>query len=265
MDGYDSSIVGSFAALPSFQKKYGVPFNGSYQLTVSWQAALGIGSSVGTILGMWSTGYLNDRFGHKRIMLAGYLFVTMAIFSQFFAPTVKILLLGRILQGIPVGVFTSSSAAYVSEVCPTVLRGCVFTYVNMSGSIGNLVSSGVLAGFVNRADQWGYRIPFAIQWAWSVPLFCITCFMPESPWWLVRQGRFEAAERSLSRSSNKSADEIKNTVAMMIHTQNTEQRIKVGGGSYLDCLKGTNLRRTGSWGFRIGSTLRLGRRWHLFL
>lgn len=259
MDGYDSSIVGSFAALPSFQKKYGVPFNGSYQLTVSWQAALGIGSSVGTILGMWSTGYLNDRFGHKRIMLAGYLFVTMAIFSQFFAPTVKILLLGRILQ---VGVFTSSSAAYVSEVCPTVLRGCVFTYVNMSGSIGNLVSSGVLAGFVNRADQWGYRIPFAIQRAWSVPLFCITCFMPESPWWLVRQGRFEAAERSLSRSSNNQEYSCNDDTYAEYGTKN-----QGWWGLLFGLLEGnqSSAYRDRSWGFRIGSTLRLGRRWHLFL
>jgi SP family general alpha glucoside:H+ symporter-like MFS transporter len=89
-------------------------------------------------------------------------------------------------------------------------------------------------------SEWAYRIPFAIQWVWPVFLFIGIIFCPESPWWLVRRGRIEDAERSLKRLSNGEGAE--QTVAMMLRT--TQEEKEVGGGSYWDCFKGTNLRRT---------------------
>ena len=69
-------------------------------------------------------------------------------------------------------------------------------------------------------------------------------FMPESPWWLVRNGRYEAAERSVQRLMAKTEQpNAKSVVAMMIHTNNIEKDI-TEGHSYLDCFKGTDLRRT---------------------
>lgn len=78
---------------------------------------------------------------------------------------------------------------------------------------------------------------------WPVPLLMIIPFAPESPWWLVRKGRIEAAEHSVRRLTTKSAQEAKNTVAMMLHTAEIEMELQAGA-SYLDCFKGTNLRRT---------------------
>lgn len=91
---------------------------------------------------------------------------------------------------------------------------------------------------------WAYQIPFAVQWVWPVPLFCIVCFCPESPWWLVRRGRLEDAEKSLSRLTRKSDTvNLKDIVAMMAHTDRLEGEIETGS-SYLDCFKGVDLRRT---------------------
>jgi SP family general alpha glucoside:H+ symporter-like MFS transporter len=99
---------------------------------------------------------------------------------------------------------------------------------------------------VNRQDEWAYRIPYALQWMWPVPLITGIFFAPESPWWLVRKGRVEEAKKSLlrltslERETNFDADE---TISMIVHTTSLERKI-TSGGSYMDCFKGIDLRRT---------------------
>lgn len=99
---------------------------------------------------------------------------------------------------------------------------------------------------INRPDEWSFRIPYALQWMWPVPLAAAIYLAPESPWWLVRKGRVEDAKHSLlrltslNRETNFDADE---TIAMMVHTTALEAKI-TRGASYIDCFKGTDLRRT---------------------
>lgn len=99
---------------------------------------------------------------------------------------------------------------------------------------------------VGRTDQWAYRLPFAIQWVWPIPLFVGVWFAPESPWWLVRKGRLDEAKKSLERLTSKNREtnfDADDTVAMMVHTTALENQI-TAGASYWDCFKGIDLRRT---------------------
>ena len=99
--------------------------------------------------------------------------------------------------------------------------------------------------FLERDDQWGYRIPFGFQWIWPSFLIPLLCFAPESPWHLVRKGRLGEAERSLRRlqSSQATGIDVKETLAAIVHTNNLERDLQVGT-SYLDCFRGFELRRT---------------------
>lgn len=54
--------------------------------------------------------------------------------------------------------------------------------------MGQFVAAGVNRGCVTREDQWAYRIPFAVQWVWPVPIIIGVALAPESPWWHVRKG-----------------------------------------------------------------------------
>lgn len=113
----------------------------------------------------------------------------------------------------------------------------------MCFAIGQFISAGVVQSFLTRTDQWSYRIPFAIQWIWPAPLLIVAFFMPESPWWLSRNGRQEDAKKSILRVSNVDEESAMNTVAMMVRTNSLEQEL-VSGSSYIDCYRGTNFRRT---------------------
>lgn len=247
MEGYDLVLMGSFYAVPAFQRKYGHELpDGSFQLTPAWQSGLSNGASVGAIMGLFLNGWVSERFGFKKTMIASLTILVALIFIPFFAQNVQTLLVGQILMGIPLGIFQTLTTTYASEVTPVHLRAYLTTYVNMCWIMGQLIASGVLRGLVSRSDQWAYRIPFAIQWIWPIPLIIGISFAPESPWWLVRKGRYEEAKHSLDRLTYQFDDTTFNseqTVAMMIHTVELEQEIGIGT-TYFDCFKGVNLRRT---------------------
>lgn len=110
---------------------------------------------------------------------------------------------------------------------------------------------------INIQGEWSYRVPFAVQWVWPLPLAVACMIAPESPWWLARKDRLAEAEASLRRLCSAPDDVInpRQTLAMIIETLRLEKETLMIQGSYLDCFKGTNLRRTEiaivSWGCQI--------------
>jgi SP family general alpha glucoside:H+ symporter-like MFS transporter len=90
------------------------------------------------------------------------------ILVVFLANNVQVLLVGQILCGLCWGVFATLAPSYASEVCPTNLRGYMTTYVNLCWAIGQLLAAGVLTGCLGIKNEWGYRIPFAVQWVCSM-------------------------------------------------------------------------------------------------
>ncbi|KAK9311298.1 general substrate transporter [Lipomyces starkeyi] len=246
MEGYDTLLLGSFYAFPEFLKKFGeLQPDGSYEISAAWQAGLSNGAQVGSIMGLFVAGYAAERFGYRKTLLAGLFAITAFIFIQFFAPNIETLQVGYVLCGLPWGVFQTITTAYAAEVCPIALRGYLTTYVNLCWVIGQIIASGILRGMLSVKSEWGYRACYAIQWFWPVPITVGVYFAPESPWWLVRQGRTEDAAKAMDRLTTKVDPNFNSEqkVAMMVHTNEMEKKVS-SGTSFLDCFKGTDLRRT---------------------
>jgi SP family general alpha glucoside:H+ symporter-like MFS transporter len=247
MEGFDNAFLASLFAYPPFQRNFGVALpDGTYQLTAAWQTGLTNGVLAGQVIGLFANGIIADRFGYRKTLIGALVGCIGFIFIIFFAETLVQLLIGEILIGIPWGVFQTLTTTYAAEVCPTHLRAYLTTYVNLCWVMGQFIASGVLRAMLARDDKWGYKIPFALQWVWPIPLIIGIWMAPESPWWLVRHGRLEEAKRSLTRLTTRNtgipfrADE---TVSMMVHTNEMEKEL-LAGTSYTDLLKGVNLRRT---------------------
>jgi SP family general alpha glucoside:H+ symporter-like MFS transporter len=247
MEGYDVCLISNFYGFPQFNKKYGEQIaDGSYQIPAPWQAGLSNGANVGEILGLFINGYVSERFGYRYTVMTCLTLIIAFTAIFFTAQTVVSLEVAEILCGIPWGVFQTLTITYASEVCPVALRGYLTTYVNFCWGLGQTVGIGVIKSMLPRNDQWSYRIPYALQWMWPVPLLVGILLAPESPWWLVRKGRLADAKKALLRltSLNRETDfDADETIAMMVHTTALEERI-TSGASYLDCFRGTDLRRT---------------------
>ncbi|KAG7759410.1 hypothetical protein KL911_000547 [Ogataea haglerorum] len=246
MEAYDDSLISSVYGYSTFAKKYGryYPKIKEYQIPARWQTGLSMASPVGEIIGLLINGLLVERYGYKKVIMPCYFLATGFIFIVFFAPNIHVLLAGEILCTIIWGLLGGIAPGYAAEMCPTVLRGYLTMYVNFTFTIGHFIKAGVLCGFSKNTTEWSYRIPFALQWVWPIPLALVTYFAPESPWWLIRRGRPEEAKQTLLKLRNEDeSEEVENEVAMMIHSdlrnQNDERNY-----SYKDCFRGTNLRRT---------------------
>lgn len=247
MEGFDDLLLNNLYAYPPFQRKFGVQLSdGSYELTAAWQAGLSSGNLCGQMIGLFSNGIIADRIGNRKTLIGALMLCIAFIFIVFFAESLVQLLIGEIFLGIPWGVFQTLTTTYAAEVCPTHLRAYLTTYVNACWVFGQLIASGVLRAMVARDDKWGYKIPFALQWMWPVPLIIGIWLAPESPWWLVRHDRLEDAKVSLRRLTTRNSKVPFNpdeTVSMMVLTNQIEKENRAGT-SYLDLLRGTNLRRT---------------------
>ncbi|KAI0569723.1 AraJ, Arabinose efflux permease [Pyrenophora tritici-repentis] len=246
MEGYDIVLMYSFFAQPAFARKFG-EFNqgtGTYEITASWQNGLSNAVSCGTIIGAFANGYFIHRHGYRPVLMVSLTAICAFIAISFFAPNAPVLLVGQFLCGIPWGVFATMAPAYASEICPTALRGYLSVYVNLCWAIGQLISAGVQSAFSDNSTQWAYRIPFAMQWAWPLPLFAILFMAPESPWHYVRLNKLDLAEKMIMRLSSSSQRHlVKQKVAMMVRTNELEKAIEENT-SYLQCFKGIDRRRT---------------------
>ncbi|KAJ5752653.1 hypothetical protein N7520_009570 [Penicillium odoratum] len=246
MEGYDTILIGSLYAYPSYARRFGDldPSTGQYQISAKWQSAMGSGPQVGAIIGALVNGWLIQRFGFRPAFMLGVTLMTAFCFISFFGTSVELQAIGQIFCGIPWGIFATIGPAYASELCPLPLRAYLTAYVNMCFAAGQIIGAGVLQSFIDRTDDWAWRIPFALQWIWIPILFTASIFMPESPWYLVRQGRYaEAVKTASSLMSKHEKLHARQLVALMIQTDNLERNISEGT-QYWDCFKGMDLRRT---------------------
>ncbi|KAJ6093028.1 General alpha-glucoside permease [Penicillium sp. IBT 16267x] len=192
--------------------------DGTYQVSAAWQSGLTNGALVGELIGLLINRIIVERFGYKKSVIGSLITYVAFVFIIFFAKTLPTI-----------------TTTYASEVCPVVLRPYVTTYVNLCW--------GVLKAMSSRTDDWGYKILFALQWMWPVPIMIGVAFAPESPSWLVRKGRIEDARHALKRLTVPGQDpnfNVDETIAMIRSTNELEKKISAGT-SYRDCFTGIDL------------------------
>lgn len=109
-----------------------------------------------------------------------------------------------------------------------------------------MLSSGVVRAVAGIEGDLAWRLPFVLQWVWPIPLFIGAYLAPESPWNAVRRGKLDLARKSLMRLRQDTPDkeqQVDSALALIQHTTALENE-ESGDASFLECFKGTNLRRT---------------------
>ena len=156
---------------------------------------------IGTIIGALFCGKPAERFGRKKsLIVIGILYLVSAVFSGAIVNWYSFMFF-RFIGGLAVGASSVVGPMFIAEISPAKWRGrfvCFFQF--------NIVLGIVLAYFSN---YWIAGIPNDWQWmimAESIPafLFSVLMFtMPESPRWLVKQGREADAAAVFEKTGEK--------------------------------------------------------------
>ncbi|KAL7002722.1 Polyol transporter 5 [Sarracenia purpurea var. burkii] len=155
-----------------------------------------------SLLGSAAAGRTSDWVGRRyTIVLAAAIFFVGALLMGF-ATNYAFLMVGRFVAGIGVGYALLIAPVYTAELSPAASRGFLTSFPEV------FINTGVLLGYVsnyafsNLPTNLGWRFMLGIGAIPSVFLAVGVLAMPESPRWLVLQGRLGEAKRVLDKTSD---------------------------------------------------------------
>ncbi|KAJ1525491.1 hypothetical protein ONE63_010300 [Megalurothrips usitatus] len=149
----------------------------------------------GTVLAAWVFslvgGYSVDNAGRRRTILVAAVVFGAGSLGMALAPTKELLLVGRLVVGMGVGLASVSTPVYLAETSAPAVRGQVVTTFQVGVTFGQLAAS-IVCGLLS-ATAGGWRWMLGLAGVPSAVLLVGALLLPESPRWLVAQGRLEEA------------------------------------------------------------------------
>ena len=111
---------------------------------------------------------------------------------------IGMLIVGRVINGLCVGIASAQVPVYVSELAPPSKRGRLVGAQQWAITWGILIMFYISYGasFINGTAA--FRLPWALQMIPAILLFLGLCFTPESPRWLARKDRWEECHAVLT-------------------------------------------------------------------
>ncbi len=209
--GYDWVVIGG--AKPFFE-----PF---LRLVTDHQKGWANSSAlIGCLLGAIVSGGLSDRFGRKRLLIAAAFVFVVSSVGTGMAGSLTTFVCWRLLGGTAIGLASSMSPLYIAELAPAAIRGRLVSLNQLTIVIGILaaqIANWLIArpvpGFVealsdlDKAEfirqswngQVGWRWMFGVTTIPSLLFFVSAFLIPESPRWLVKNGKSARARGILER------------------------------------------------------------------
>lgn len=203
--GYDWVVIGG--AKPFYERFFDIT-NSPYLQGWAMSSAL-----IGCLVGAMASGYLADRYGRKRPLIAAAALFTIAALGTGAVNEFTLFIIFRIVGGLGIGLASAISPMYIAEISPAHLRGRLVSVNQLTIVIGILsaqiinfliaekVPEDVTDSMILQSwnGQTGWRWMF---WAGTVPallFFIFSFFIPESPRFLAKSGKWKSAAAILER------------------------------------------------------------------
>jgi sugar porter (SP) family MFS transporter len=189
--GFDTSNIGSALNF--------VP----YHLNGFWSGYLVAGASLGAAAGALAAGPLTDRFGRKSLLIADAAIYALGALLSAFSPDAAVLLISRTLIGLAIGADSAIATAYIAEYAPVKRRGALSMLQQWMITVGILlayiVALIVLKAWPDKAGSLDWRLILGIGAVPALVGVVLRSRMPESPRWLLRQGRYEDVQKAMAK------------------------------------------------------------------
>lgn len=184
--GYDTGVVSGALLFLKIQ----------YHLSPTMQEMVTSVVLVGAVLGAVGSGRIADRLGRRVLMIITAFIFLVGVLVSAFAPGIAVLIAGRIVVGVGIGVASYLGPLYISEISPAAIRGSLVALNQLLLTLGILISYFVDYG-LSASGAWRWMFGLAVIPAAALGVGMI--FLPESPRWLLQQGRVDEAGEALKR------------------------------------------------------------------
>ncbi|XP_057737353.1 inositol transporter 1-like [Arachis stenosperma] len=188
--GYDTGVISG--ALLYIKDDFEQVRNSSFlQETIVSMAIAG--AIVGAAVGGWA----NDFFGRKKATLFADVIFALGAILMAAAPDPYVLILGRLLVGLGVGVASVTAPVYIAEASPSEIRGSLVSTNVLMITAGQFLSYLVNLAFTEVPGTWRWML--GVSGVPAVVQFVCMLFLPESPRWLFIKNRKNEAVDVLSK------------------------------------------------------------------
>ncbi|POW22479.1 hypothetical protein PSHT_01200 [Puccinia striiformis] len=180
--GYDQGVISVTLVMDHFNKRFPEidPTRSSKGTASFWKGFLTAMIELGAVLGVMLAGFMADRYGRKSAIKTGSLvFITSAL-------NLVMLLIGRFVGGIGIGILSMACPMYMGEISPNNIRGALLCLEEFNIVFGIVVAFWITYMTRSIESEVSWRLPFGIQ------------FLPSSPSWLASQRRYKKCLETIS-------------------------------------------------------------------
>lgn len=192
--GYDTAVISG--AIGFLETRFDLN-----PMMKGWTASSAI---VGCIIGACFAGILSDWLGRKKVMILSAVLLIISAVGSAIPRDLTEFIIARIIGGVGVGAASMLSPLYIAEVAPAQIRGRLVSLNQLAVVSGALTVYFVNAIIAHAGDNdwnvaYGWRWMFGSEMLPAVLFISLLFFIPESPRWLLKEGRDSRALDILSR------------------------------------------------------------------
>lgn len=192
-----SAIIATQPYLCYFNQTGSTVANGCGGPRSNVQGGITASMAGGSWLGAIISGFLSERFGRKTTVQIGSVIWVVGSTIICASQDIPMLIVGRIINGLCVGICSAQVPVYVSELAPPSKRGLLVGAQQWAITWGIMIMFYISFGCSYLKGTKAFRVPWGLQMLPAVFLFFMLFLLPESPRWLAKQDRWEDAEKVL--------------------------------------------------------------------
>lgn len=140
-----------------------------------------------------STVYTGDIWGRPRQIIIGSTIIAIAAIIQTASYGVAQMMVGRVIAGLGTGMNTATAGVWQAETSKMRSRGKLVVIQMANCITGFSVSNWLTLGFSFAPGSIAWRFPLAFQIFFTLCIYALCPFLPDSPRLLIRKGKHEEA------------------------------------------------------------------------
>ncbi|KAH9900309.1 hypothetical protein F4778DRAFT_782413 [Xylariomycetidae sp. FL2044] len=191
--GFDGSLINNLQSLDTWKKDLNHP-------DANMLGVIGALQTVGAFAACPIAPVIADRMGRRWAIIIGGVILCIGGLLQAFSYSSAQYIVGRFVVGGGNIIGLVGGTSLINELAHPRTRFMITGYFNVIWYIGAIIASWLCYGLTIHmpGSSWQWRLPTLFISVFSLGMIALWFFIPESPRWLIAQGKEQEAHRILA-------------------------------------------------------------------